>query len=102
MASTAGNKKIAKTRGSRWKQNLIIGRLDSELHPTKLKLGRIRRQISQTLLAKKLGISIATYGAIERAKRPAMPTTAKKIAAELKFNPTQLFRIAEGKYIAVK
>lgn len=102
MASIEGNRKISKIRGNTWRQNLIEGRLDAELNPTKLKLRRLKRLVSQDKLAQNLGISIATYGAIERARRPAMPHTAKKIASTLKLSLKDLFREEKGRYIAIK
>lgn len=102
MASIEGNRKIAKHRGDQWKQNLVTGRLDAELHPTKIKLGRLRKLISQTKLAQNLGISLATYGAIERGRRPALTKTAKKISTVLKINLKDLFRMKDGKYLALK
>jgi DNA-binding XRE family transcriptional regulator len=102
MASKEGNIKISKSRGNPWKNKLVAGRIDAELHPTKLKLGRARRLMSQEKLAQKVGISLATYGAIERARRKASATTAKKISLHLKISPKDIFRAEGKKFIAIK
>jgi DNA-binding XRE family transcriptional regulator len=102
MASLKGNQKIAKNRGYNWHKKLIEGRIDAELHPTKLKLSRIRRLVSQETVAQKLGISLATYGAIERARRPTSQKTATSICAVLKFPLNEIFRLKDSKYIAIR
>jgi DNA-binding XRE family transcriptional regulator len=102
MSSIKGNRKVAKNRGYNWNKKLIEGRIDAELHPTKLKLGRVRRLVSQQKIAQNLGISLATYGAIERSRRATSQKTASTICELLKFSLAEIFRNNQGKYIAIK
>lgn len=103
MASKAGNRKVAKNRGYNWEKKLIEGRIEAELHPTKLKLIRIKKLASQEKVAQNLGISLATYGAIERARRLASQKTASKIASFLNIPINVIFvRNKAGKCIAIK
>ena len=103
MASLTGNKIVAKKRGTAWKSKLVEGRLEAELHPSKLKLSRFRRLMSQEKVAQDLGISLATYGAIERGRRLVSETKVKKIATHLKVQPKDIFKEhKKGKYIVIK
>ena len=103
MASLQGNKLVAKKRGTSWKSKLVEGRLEAEMHPSKLKLSRFKRLISQEKLAKDLGMSLATYGAIERGRRLASESKVKKIAGLLKAHPKELFKEhKKGKYVVLK
>lgn len=102
MSSKEGNKKVAANRGNIWRENLISGRLDAELHPTRLKLARLKRRMSQGAIASKLGISLATYGAIERSRRMAAKKTVDKISEQLRCPIKQLFRIEHGKFVALR
>ena len=103
MASEKGNKKIAKKRGKNWKSNLIKGHLDSNLNPSILKMKRIKKDLSQTDMTKVVKLSLASYGAIERGKRPTNLEVANQIAKKLKLSKKTLFNMdKKGKYIAKK
>lgn len=101
MASPHGNKTVAKTRGTAWKANLVAGKLDAQLNPTALKLRRVNKSISQDALAELIGVSLSTYGGIERGKRSVRPETAKKLAEALSASTQQLFQKNDaGKLVA--
>lgn len=100
----ARNKKVASLRGDSWKKNLKKGWLDSQMHPTKLKLARVSRGLSQTDAAKVANLSLSTYGGIERGKRPVSKKTIDLLAKSLKVTPEVLFKQmlnAKGKFKAI-
>lgn len=92
MSTKAGNKIVAKKRGAEWKAKLIQGKKDALIHPTKLKLTRANKAVSQAELAKAIGVSLATFGGIERGKRTTSKEAAQKIAQKLKINVGKLFK----------
>lgn len=92
MSTLKGNKLVAKKRGSAWKAKLIQGKKDALINPTKLKLTRANKAVSQAELAKAIGVSLATFGGIERAKRSTSKEAATKIAQRLKVSVGKLFK----------
>jgi DNA-binding XRE family transcriptional regulator len=102
MASSEGNRKISKNRGKQWKENLVAGRIDAELHPTKLKLARLKKLLSQGKVAEILGISLATYGAVERGKRAISKKNLVQLMNIFKVPVKELFSQAEDKFMALK
>jgi DNA-binding XRE family transcriptional regulator len=103
MREIKWNDKVSKSRGKDWKKKLVQGRLDAALNPTKLKLARVKANLSQEAVAKQAGLSLATYGAIERSKRPLRAEAAQKISKVLKTPLTRLFQdTVKGKFIAQK
>ena len=102
MASLEGNKKVAQNRGEKWKENLIAGRLEAEMHPTQLKIARFRKKLSQLKLAQKLGKSLSTYGAIERGRIGIKEVLVRKLSSLLGRKKDELFRMKNGRYIALK
>jgi DNA-binding XRE family transcriptional regulator len=101
MASPIGNKIVSQNRGKAWKAKLVAGKLDSQLNPTALKLRRVNKAISQDALAELIGVSLSTYGGIERGKRTVRPETAKQLAEALSASVTQLFQKGDaGKLVA--
>ena len=101
MASNSGNRKVAKNRGLKWKVNLKRGRLDAELNPTKLKIHRVKAGFSQSDMAEALGITLSTYGAIERAHRYIKPANVKEIARILGVQPKTIFaKTKDNKFLS--
>lgn len=98
------NQKVAQNRGKDWKKKLLTGRLQAQTNPTRLKLARVKKGLSQGSVAKEIGVTYATYGAIENAHRPVSEERAKKIAQQLgvSFSGAFLEKIVKGdlKYIA--
>jgi len=95
MATKQGNKIVAKKRGAEWKAKLIKGKKDALVNPTKLKVRRASIAISQRDLAKTIGVSLATFGGIERGKRTTSKEAALKIAQKLKVAVNKLFKANE-------
>jgi len=94
MATIKGNKKVAKVRGEQWRKKLIQGKKDALVAPTKLKIARANRGVSQRQLASIIDVSLATYGGIERGKRSLSQKAASSIATHLKMSQTKLFKEA--------
>lgn len=90
------NQKIALLRGDRWKRNLKKGWLDSQMNPTQLKIARVAQDLSQTDTANKLGLSLSTYGGIERGKRSITTGMASLLASLLKLPVNKLFKQSSG------
>lgn len=101
------HKKIAKNRGSQWRKNLVLGRRDSQLNPSLIKLARLKLGIDQSLIAEKLDVSVSTFGAIERGKQMVKLAKAREIAKILKMSVDKLFKQTASsnserkKYVAV-
>lgn len=103
MATLEGNRKVANNRGTAWRSKLVGGRLDSEMRPTVLKIRRAQKLVSQDQLADDLGVSLSTYGAIERGRRSVTKETAAKLSSLLGASVSTLFTSAlRGKYVAMK
>lgn len=103
MATLEGNRKIAAIRGSDWREKLVKGRLDSQLHPTRIKILRAQKLVSQADLAKAIAVSLSTYGSIERGVRTVKKETASRLAKELGASVSSLFTQAhDGKFIALR
>lgn len=83
MVKAHWNKKVAANRGPAWRKKLLAGRLDIQMNPTKLRLSRIKLNKTQIDLAKKVGMSSTTYGAVESGRRAVAKTRAEKIAKSL-------------------
>jgi DNA-binding XRE family transcriptional regulator len=100
------NAKVARNRGSKWKQNLVRGRLDVQMNPSKLRLKRFHKDRTQKQIADSCGIVLTTYCAIERGVRPAKAELAKKICKYLNIPQKSLKEYftenENGKYFAVK
>jgi DNA-binding XRE family transcriptional regulator len=103
MASTSGNRKIAKVRSAAWKRKLVEGRQDSLLNPSIMKKLRLAKGQPQEKFADALNVSMTTFAAIERGRRAALPATATKIAQLYKKKVGDLFDAwseDSSKYIA--
>jgi transcriptional regulator with XRE-family HTH domain len=101
MATQKGNEKIAKRRSNEWKKKLAHGKLDARMNPTQLRVKRVAKFLSQTDIAERAKLSLATYGAIERGFRSVKPTTAETLSKLLGASTKQLFRSNEtGKLVA--
>jgi DNA-binding XRE family transcriptional regulator len=102
MATLKGNKLVSKKRGAEWKAKLIQGKKDALVNPTKLKVTRANKAVSQRELAKAIGVSLATFGGIERGKRTTSKEAAAKIASKLKLPVGKLFKANEKeRYVAL-
>lgn len=102
MKTIHHNQKVAKNRTDKWKSNLIKGRLEAMKSPTQLKIIRVGLGLSQKEVADQVGVTPATYGAIEVRKRLVKPDNAKKISKVLKAKETTLFKKKdEGKFLAI-
>lgn len=101
MASTKGNRKIAKIRGAKWREALTKGRLEAGLHPSKMKIARVQSGKSQELLSQELKISMSTLWQIERGKRLVRMERAKRIASIIGAPVNSIFSVLDkGKCIA--
>lgn len=96
------NSKVAKNRGSKWQKNLLSGRLEAQMNPTLIRVTRIKRDFTQQDMAKKLGVTNTTYGAIESGKRTVKKEIAEKICKILDLNSTQVFESTKSKSGRVK
>jgi DNA-binding XRE family transcriptional regulator len=103
MASTKGNQKIAAKRGEEWRKKLVAGKMEARLYPSNLMVARAKRNLTQTSIAQRIGVSLATYGAIERGHRGVRPETAEVIAATIQAPLKSLFRKSSvGKMLAIQ
>lgn len=103
MATTAGNRKIAAIRGEAWRSKLVHGKLDAAIHPTHLKLKRVQKLLSQDYIAKEIGLSLSTYGAIERGTRPVTKEIAQKVSILVGSPTSSLFtQSSAGKLVATR
>jgi len=101
MSRSLGNRKVAKKRGSEWRAKLSQGKFESRFNPTGVQLARLRNRLSQQEIAKKAGISNASYGSIERAKRYVSHARAEEIAKILRTEVTKIFKpVKKKKFVA--
>jgi DNA-binding XRE family transcriptional regulator len=102
MNEEPNNILVSANRGAAWKKKLLTGRLSAQMNPTKLRLARVDKSISQRVTSKKLKLSMATYTAIERSRRLVSKERAHIIS---NFFGKQLGSIFErqesGKYLAI-
>ena len=90
------HKKIAESRGSKWKENLSIGKRDSMLNPSVMKIARLKLGLNQTVIAKKIDVSPSTFGSIERGRQPVKLASAKEISKVLRVPFDRLFKVSSG------
>jgi len=96
------NKEVARKRGAEWREKLKKGRLEAQMFPSKLKIARVDKMMSQTEVARLVGLTTGTYGQIERGKRHINAELVPLIAKLLRVQPRQLFqRDSTGKYKAI-
>lgn len=101
MRQITWNDKVSQKRGTEWKQKLVKGRLDAALNPTTLKIKRVAKKLSQQEVAENLGLSLTTYGSIERARRPVKKIIAENLAKLLKVKKDAIFNeFKNGKFLA--
>lgn len=99
------NKKVALNRGDNWRLNLVKGKLDASLNPTKLRLYRVKKGLSHSTIASELGISTNTYGSIERGQRPVSKERAESISKLFNRRKENFFKTHNdypNKLIAIK
>lgn len=102
MAYGDWNKKISGKRGKTWIENMIKGRRDAITNPSNIRLVRLKEGLQQEAVAKKAGMSIATFGGIERGKRPVKEERARRIASVLRKPLDKLFKkTPKNKFIAI-
>jgi DNA-binding XRE family transcriptional regulator len=95
------NAKVAANRGDDWKKKLREGKMQSRMHPSIIYKTRLFKNLTQADIAKMLNVTIPTYGAIERSKRPLNEDRANKICKILNTSPQHLFkRLNDNKFIA--
>lgn len=96
------NQKVSQNRGDKWKKNLIVGRLNAQKNPTNIRLARVKQGKTQGEMAKLLGVTYSTYGAIESGTRLVRDDRAERIATILSLSPSKAFQKAklEGRYKA--
>ena len=91
MKNHIWNKKVAQNRGETWRKKLLSGRLMAQMSPSKLRLFRIEKELTQEEVASAVGLSPSTYMAIESGKRPAKMESAEKIANYLDISLKKAF-----------
>lgn len=97
------NHKITANRSPEWRERMIEGKQRYATHPSKLRLTRIAAKKSQDDIAKAAGLSLTTYGDIERGKRSLRKETAELIAGLLTKSREALFVRKKGsRYVALK
>jgi len=99
------NKRVARARGDSWRMNISKMKMYHQANPTRLRQKRIQAGIMQRQMAKVAGLSLSTYGAIERSRRLVKRPIAQKIADELNTNLYSIFRKqqdSETKLIAIQ
>ena len=102
MASSKGNKKVAKNRGDNWKKKLLTGKLQAALNPTLIKMKRVEKGIPQTSMAKEMSVSLATYGSIELGKIGVKLPYAEFMSRFLGVSLDKAFKKVGEKYVANK
>lgn len=88
---TSGNRKVAKNRGASWRAGLMKGKHEAFYNPTPLRLLRLKKKVNQDALAKKIGVSAASYGSIERGKRLVSSKRASLIAQKVGVPLSKIF-----------
>lgn len=88
---TTSNRQVAKNRGTGWRKKLSAGKFEARFNPTLLAVQRQKLQKNQDVMAADLGLTPATYGSIERAKRLVSQARADKIAKAVGMSSSKLF-----------
>ncbi len=96
---TVGNRKVAKKRGDEWRNKLSQGKFESRFNPTGVQLARQKSKLNQQVIAKKLGVSPASYGSIERGKRYVTNQRAEEIAKVLGVPAKKIFKAVNKKKV---
>lgn len=99
-----GNKKVAASRGEKWKKKLSTGRMDAENNPSYIRIMRRKKLLKQEQVAKQVGIKESSFGAIERGFRPVKKEAALKIAKVLEMPMNRIFKPDphhKNKFVAV-
>lgn len=79
----------------------MTGRLNAITNPTQIRLARIKKGLTQTDVAKEIGLTYATYGAIEAGRRKMKEERAKRISDLLGLNIRRAFvTLDSGKLVA--
>ena len=100
---THWNQKVAANRGKTWRTNILSGRLKAARNPTHIRLARIKQSKSQGNVAENIGLTYATYGAIESGRRQVKEDRAKAISELLNLKFTKAFtKVEDGKFVARK
>ena len=97
------NSKVAGARGSSWKAKLLSGRLHIQMHPSVLRVKRIKSNRTQEEIAALCKMNASTYGAIESGQRMLKGEQAEKIAQVVGVSFDKAFdfvKIGNGRYRA--
>jgi transcriptional regulator with XRE-family HTH domain len=91
-------------RSEKWRKSLAKGRHEAQIAPSVLRLVRLKKNVNQSVLAKKSGLSQGTFCGIERGKRPLSIVTATAISKQLKVPTSKLFKLVPKtkKLVAIK
>lgn len=95
MGSIEGNRKVAKNRKNHSKA-LFEGKKQAGLKPSRLKLARLDKGLTQLNICEKLDLKQASYAAIETGKRAVSTDRAKKIAKVLRRKVEEIFTKKSG------
>lgn len=80
---------------------MLEGRRLAILNPSNIRLARLKKNFDQERLAKALGFSESTFGAIERGKRLVKKDVAVSIASKLGQPLQKLFASKGKKFVAL-
>jgi DNA-binding XRE family transcriptional regulator len=97
------NARIVANRNPSWREKMMAGKQSHAEHPSKLRLARLADGKSQLEIATASGLSVTTYGDIERGKRTVRKETSELIAKILNCSRERLFIRDKGsRYIVLK
>jgi DNA-binding XRE family transcriptional regulator len=94
------NRDIARNRDKSWIGKMVQGKIDYALKPSKLRVARMEKRLSQEDMAEPNELSPTTYGDIERGKRLVKRGVAEKIAGMVSKRLKDLFDAQGKKFIA--
>ena len=75
-----------------WKEAVSKGKIDSNRHPSDIKIARIKRGYEQSRISKALKIASPTYTMIERGTLSVTPVRANQIARIVGVRVEELFK----------
>lgn len=95
------NQKVSKNRGDKWKKSLKIGRLNALRYPSEMRMKRVMMNLNQNDVAKEVGLSLATLGAIEKGTRRVSADRAESMAKVLRTPLKRIFEKQGEKFVAI-
>lgn len=96
MSKTSKTVKTAKKAKTPRAVASVTGKFDAELHPTKIRLARVTAHMTQQEAARRLDVSLPTWGAIERGFRDLRKSLAVEVAEILGKSLNDLFMPVPG------